>query len=164
MYCCVYKLVVTGFTTAFHAKSTIFPALGNLGSPVSLGFDAELKEMGWGRTKLAQGHVGAWRWAVVAQHGRGQRTREQREASAPAWVVGCDPPEEGGSGTAPAGAGDRGLRAAGLMPGPGHCWRGQPCCPGATRTAGQDWAGLEAVRNTAGLSQCCRGVFHGVDA
>lgn len=62
----MYKLVVTVFATAFLAKTTVFPALGNLGGPVSLDFDAELKETGWGRTELAQGHLGGWRWTVVA--------------------------------------------------------------------------------------------------
>lgn len=62
MYCPVYKLVVTVFTTAFLAKTTVFPALGNLGGPVSLDFDAELKdgaERSWLRgTWVAE--VGLW--------------------------------------------------------------------------------------------------------
>lgn len=66
MYYPVYKLVVTVFTTAFLAKTTVFPTLGNLGGPVCLDFDAELKESRWGRTELAQGHVGGWSRAVVA--------------------------------------------------------------------------------------------------
>lgn len=62
----VYKLVVTAFTTAFLVKTTVLLTSGNLGGPVSLDFDAELKETGWGRTELAQGHVGDWRRAVAA--------------------------------------------------------------------------------------------------
>lgn len=52
--------------TAFLANTAVFPASGNLGSPASLDFDAELEETGWGGTELAQGHVGGWRRAVVA--------------------------------------------------------------------------------------------------
>lgn len=50
--------------------------------------------------------------------------QEQRETSTPLRAVGCDPPEEGGSGTALDGAGGQGLRAEGLVPGPERCWQG----------------------------------------
>lgn len=66
MYCPMYKLVVTVFATAFLAKTTVFPTLGNLGGPVPLAFIVELKEMGRGTTELAQGHMGGWRGAVAA--------------------------------------------------------------------------------------------------
>lgn len=76
---------------------------------MSLDLDAELRETGWGRTELAQEHVVALVLPKLGVEGDGGRRSRERQMPQPGlWST-----RGGGSGAAPARAGDQGLHLQG---------------------------------------------------